>query len=273
MPDTGNTGPEGIVFVPDANLAAIGFTSALTGAPYVSTKGAGGLFFIAHQNFGYIWVYDINPNVNNDFAFVGKYRTNRSESCDLAFDRSTGLLYILHNLDDNYLEVTDMSIVASTEQVPFFPTVKEYFLAAPTDGNVNIEGFALMPKCGTGMTGSAWLCRDASNDEDDAILTSTLKWFAPFTADGNCTPLNSETFETSGISAYPNPFENRITISGLTAADATIQIYNSLGQLVGQQKSQSEMTLAFDAAGLKSGIYFLNVIQDGNAQTFKLYKK
>ena len=42
-----------------------------------------GLVFIAHQNGGYLWVFDVNPNVTDDFAFVGKYKTNRNESCDL----------------------------------------------------------------------------------------------------------------------------------------------------------------------------------------------
>ena len=109
MEDTGNTGPEGIVFISDAALDAAGFVSAQTGNLYTSVKGMGGLMFIAHQDEGYIWVFDLNPNVNNDFLFVGKYQTSRSESADLAFDASTGLLYVLHNVGGNYLEVTNLS--------------------------------------------------------------------------------------------------------------------------------------------------------------------
>lgn len=94
MPDTGNDGIEGIVFVPDKHLQSIGFVSSQTGLPYTSTKGMGGLIFIAHQTEGYVWVYDVNPTLSFDVAYVGKYKTNRKESCDIAFDRTTGLLYI-----------------------------------------------------------------------------------------------------------------------------------------------------------------------------------
>ena len=58
MQDTGNTGPEGIVFIPDSFLSAIGFISQQTGQLYTSVKGLGGLFFVAHQDEGYVWVFD-----------------------------------------------------------------------------------------------------------------------------------------------------------------------------------------------------------------------
>lgn len=44
MEDTGNTGPEGIVFIPDAILSSSGFISEQTGQLYTSVKGLGGLF-------------------------------------------------------------------------------------------------------------------------------------------------------------------------------------------------------------------------------------
>jgi len=77
------------------------------------------LIFIAHQDGGYVWVFDVNPAVTNDFAYVGKYKTNETESCDAAFDRSTGLLYILHNTGDNYLEVTDMTTTLVSGEYKF----------------------------------------------------------------------------------------------------------------------------------------------------------
>ncbi|MEI2422326.1 hypothetical protein V6O07_18745, partial [Arthrospira platensis SPKY2] len=98
-------GPEGISFVPDNWLQTSGFVSSQTGQPYTSTKGMGGLMFIAHQDGGFVWVFDINPNQTNDFLYVGKYKTSRTESCGLSFDSSTGMLYILHNVGDNFLEV------------------------------------------------------------------------------------------------------------------------------------------------------------------------
>jgi hypothetical protein len=271
MQDTGNTGPEGICFIPDSYLIAIGFTSSVTGQLYTSTKGAGGLFFIAHQDGGSIWVFDLNPNVTDDFAYVGKYQTARQESCDLAFDRSTGLLYILHNIDANYLEVTDMTLSAATSANATFHTVSEYFIPTAGDGNENFEGFALMPKCNSTVTGSAWLCRDVSNNEDAAILTSSLKRFTNFIAVGNCTPLSQNTFETSEVAVYPNPFASELYITGTNANQAQAKIYNELGQLMDAPKIEGNRLEVNPQ--LASGFYVLQWMHDGQVMSQKIYKQ
>ena len=174
MTNTGNTGPEGIAFVPDSFLLAAGFVSQLTGSVYTSVKGMGGLIFIAHQNLGYVWVFDLNPNVNNDFNFVGKYKTNKNESCDLAFDRSTGLLYILHNISGNSLEVTDLKSMSLPANERKFSIINEYFISNPT-GNLNVEGFAITPKCTDSSNVSVWLCRDVESTEATAYKQDCLR--------------------------------------------------------------------------------------------------
>lgn len=269
MEDTGNTGPEGIVFIPDANLAAAGFISSETDLPYTSVKGAGGLFFIAHQDGGYIWVFDINPNVNNDFVYVGKYKTNRNESCDLSFDRSTGLLYILHNTGSNYIEVTNLALAAVAETK--FETVSEYLISNPTDGNNNIEGFALMPKCGATVTGSAWLCRDVENDEAAAIKIDAIRWFNPYVTDGTCGPLAVQNFETEHLAVYPNPGNNQITISGKLPADFSIRWLDALGKTV--QKYEHVSKTVFDVTALQKGIYIIEISDGKTTSTLKWIKK
>lgn len=182
MIDTGNDGPEGIVFVPDRYLAAIGFVSSETDEEYTSTKGMGGLIFIAHQKKGLIWVFDVNPDKDNDIALVGKYKTNRNESCDLAFDRSTGLLYILHNADENTVEVTDMSSTQHSGKGKFVMKT-EYQIPNPT-GNINIEGMAITPKFPDSKQVSVWLCRDVSDDESVDYQKDCLWWYRPFASEG-----------------------------------------------------------------------------------------
>ncbi len=187
MTNTANIGPEGIAFIPDSFLTAIGFISQVTGLPYTtSVKGMGGLLCIAHQNQGYIWVFDVNPNVNNDFAFVGKYKTNKNESCDLAFDKSTGSLYILHNTGLNYLEVTDLTTTSVAGGERKFVVKNEFQLAATPDTNKNVEGFAITPKCNDSTNVSVWLCRDVESLEPTAYKQDCLRWFNPFTAPGTC---------------------------------------------------------------------------------------
>ena len=185
MTNTGNTGPEGIAFIPDSFLAAAGFISQNTGSLYLSTKGMGGLIFIAHQNQGYVWVLDINPNVSNDFTFVGKYKTNRSESCELAFDKSTGLLYILHNINGNILEVTDLATTAMSGGERKFVTRMEYYVPNPS-GNLNVEGMAITPKCSDSINAGIWFCRDVESVESSTYKKDCLRWFQPFQAPGNC---------------------------------------------------------------------------------------
>ncbi len=207
MTNTANTGPEGIAFVPDSFLLAAGFVSQHTGNVYTSIKGMGGLIFIAHQYQGYVWVFDVNPNVSNDFNFVGKYRTNKNESCDLAFDRTTGLLYILHNISGNSLEVTDLTSTALPAGERKFSIVNEYFIPNPT-GNLNVEGFAITPKCTDSSNVSVWLCRDVEIAEATAYKQDCLRWFNPFSAPGSCGNVVSVTLNVRlFIEGYYKSFE------------------------------------------------------------------
>ncbi|WP_309640857.1 T9SS type A sorting domain-containing protein [Flavobacterium sp.] len=273
MQDTGNTGPEGIVFVPDSFLSSIGFISQQTGQLYTSVKGLGGLFFVAHQDEGYVWVFDVNPNTNNDFAYVGKYKTNQEESCDLAFDRSTGLMYILHNISgNNKLEVTNLTtaIVGANRK---FVDSNEYDVTNPNSDNDNIEGFALTPKCLQTGAITAWLCRDVESNEDVSIQQDALRWFNPFDAPGTCIALSNNSFEVANVDLYPNPVSNQLTISGSTIENATIKIYNNLGQLILEKENKITTTLVLDVASFETGIYFLEINQSGNIQTLKFSKQ
>jgi len=272
MTDTGNTGPEGIVFIPDSYLTAIGFISQQTGQIYTSVKGLGGLFFVANQDAGYVWVYDLNPNSNDDFAFVGKYKTNRSESCDLAFDRSTGLLYILHNISgSNSLEVTDLSTYVTNAGNRKFVIANDYDIPNPDDANDNIEGFALTPKCGTTAIAGAWLCRDIESTDPAIQEQDVLRWFTPYAAAGTCTPLANENFETTGsIIVAPNPAKNQISIEGNFEV-GTLKVFNALGQLVLQKENFSIGTI--NVSELTSGLYFVQIKSKETIYQSKFLKK
>jgi hypothetical protein len=247
MTDTGNTGPEGICFVPDSYLQKIGFVSSATGAVYTSKKGMGGLLFLAHQNGGYVWVFDINPDVNNDFFYVGKYKTNRSESCDLAFDNSTGLMYILHNLDDNYLEITDLKTSVSGN-VYTLTKQKEYFIPNPTSGSTNIEGFAISPKYPENESQGVWLCRDVTKTSE---IADALRWFKPYTADGS----NIKT----GFYNQNNDINNRVSIkvsneliSFSETPICTVSIFSFDGRCIQKFAPKKEIK-----HNLKKGLYYL----------------
>ncbi|MGC3978145.1 MAG: hypothetical protein QM751_07910 [Paludibacteraceae bacterium] len=202
MTDTGNTGPEGITFVPDWFLKRIGFVSSVTGKTYSSTKGMNGLIFIAHQSGGYVWVFDLNPAVSDDFLYVGKYKTAESESCDVAFDYTTGLMYILHNTGSNYLEVTDLSTTVTKGEYTFNTSI-EYLVPNPSSGSKNVEGFALSPKYSNNSQVNAWFCRDVSSSSESA---DCLRWFYPFNSTG-------ENIVVSGVKETVDNSDFVITIS------------------------------------------------------------
>ncbi len=275
MTNTGKTGPEGIAFVPDGFLSAAGFISQSTGKLYTSTKGMGGLLFIAHQDLGYIWVFDVNPNVNDDFAYVGKYKTNRDESCDLEFDRSTGLLYILHNIGVNYLEVNDLksSTIGLDRKLNI---INEYTIANPV-GNTNIEGFAIKPKCTNTGNISVWLCRDVESIESIDYQTDCIREYNPFTADGDCV-FNSVSpiFMNSNqqINLYPNPSNQQITISlaEKELKNATIKIIDAKGQMQIEKKNITGENYILDVSNLRNGFYLIEISQEYSTSTTKWLK-
>ena len=71
---------------------------------------------------------------------------------------------------------------------------------------------------------------------------------------------------TMDIIAYPNPSKDKLRISGLSGKES-IQLYNSLGQLVLEAKSAHGF-LELNIESLESGIYILN-ITDQETLVFK----
>lgn len=165
VPTNGGAGSEGITFVPDEWLTRDGFTDG-DGNPYVSTYDMGGLMFVAHQNGGGIYVFDLS-RTNGAVHFVGAFRTSRKESSGLEFDRSTGLLYIWHNTGPNYLEVARLSSrVDGAERR--LTSVAEF--VGPKSGN--LEGIAIVPT----VTKDNW-CLIVDDDNQDG---AALMWFRQF---------------------------------------------------------------------------------------------
>ncbi|MFZ4725544.1 MAG: T9SS type A sorting domain-containing protein [Paludibacter sp.] len=232
----------------------------------------GGLMFIAHQDGGYIWVFDVNPSVNNDFAYVGKYKTNRSESCDLSFDNSTGLLYILHNVSDNYLEVNDLHTSVSSSEYKF-SIIKEYYIPNPASGSNNIEGFAISPKFPDVATQNAWLCRDVNKDTE---IIDAIKWFSPFSGEGTNlqTEISSPTVNTNFVIQQ---FSDQIILKSSNTESINniinVQVFNALGKSV-FKKLDTSIPCNISLKNSNSGIYFITISnQNDQSQVLKFIKR
>jgi uncharacterized protein YjiK len=161
---SGGNGPEGIAFVPDAWLQANGFVDP-SGQPRTSRRGMGGLMFVAHQEGGHLYVFDLDRS--GGFDFVGEYETAYDESSGLEFDRSTGKLYVWHNTAGNVIEVCDLSSTGSG--VPRMNTLE--LIQAPKSLG-NLEGIACTPdSSGEGW----WWFTDDANHQGAALM-----WFKDF---------------------------------------------------------------------------------------------
>ena len=165
-PETSGSGPEGLEFVPDANLVAAGFRFPDGSAFAGSTKGMGGLMFVGHQTNGRLHVFDVNPNVSEDFINHGSFLTSADEVAGLHFDRRSGLMYIWHNASSgNSLEISTLS---SNDSMGTIDTVALYDSSTPTG---NLEGIAIVGRLFCGEFGSAnaartlFLTRDGGSSE------------------------------------------------------------------------------------------------------------
>jgi len=138
LPTQGKKGPEGITFIPNAWLQRSDFVNHAGKRYQKSRYDLGGIFLVAHQNGGRLYAFDLSST--GAYHFLGEYGTAAHESSGLAFDRSTGLLYISHNIGGNSLEITNLASVVHKGRRVLTPLA---IFDAPNDSN--LEGFAIKP--------------------------------------------------------------------------------------------------------------------------------
>ena len=165
VPTRRGLGSEGITFVPDEWLEKGQFTDA-EGNLYTSKGGMGGLMFVAHQNGGRVYVFDLSVG-KKDVHFVGSYKTSRAESSGLEFDRSSGRLYVWHNTGPNYLEVARLSSDTDGNERRL-TTVTEFM--GPKGGN--LEGIAISP-----AIAKDGLCLIVDDDNQDGAALMLFSQF------------------------------------------------------------------------------------------------
>lgn len=78
--------------------------------------------------------------------------------------------------------------------------------------------------------------------------------------------------EIAKVKIFPNPAENRITIQNLTSGKNEIHIYDITGKKISTLKQERNVQ-SYNISHLKSGLYFITVIQNNKKQIFKILKK
>ena len=78
--------------------------------------------------------------------------------------------------------------------------------------------------------------------------------------------LSTDQYERPVVNVYPNPTDGMTTIDFLNSVISSVEIYDSLGKIVFEQKSESS---SLNLSHLKSGIYFCKIISINNEIEFR----
>lgn len=103
-----------------------------------------------------------------------------------------------------------------------------------------------------------------ANADMDKLLTASLKWVVDDLTIG-VTDKNIANFE---LNCYPNPATSKINVDFIANGDAKVTLSNTLGQIVYQNVSASNLTI--DISDFNTGMYFVQVNVNGKTQTQQL---
>lgn len=267
LPLSGGSGAEGITFVPDSCLAAAGFVDA-DGLPRVSGGGMGGLMFVAHQNGGNVFVFDLD-RLAGGFTFVGEYGTGYSETAALEFDRSTGELYAWHDAGFDVLSVFDLASSEVLGESRRELTALRRFSGPSSQNN---EGIAVVSAddCFAGSRSlfmtvddggeSSLLCYREFEDGCSVCVSVGVADAAPWSNDR--------------LDALPNPFTNETAVSFLlrSPSDVCLGVFDLAGREVrslhASNRSTGRHTVIWDGRDRRgekvgSGVYLMRLQANG----------
>ena len=270
---SGNSGPEGLTFVPDASLSAGGFCKgdgvADVGTPYPAAQGGlGGIFLIAEQNGGYVYAYDLPATTDSATmaaVYLGRFLTGAGESSGLAFDRSNHRLFISHNTGANPIEVTSLTTTGTVGSLHLKQLAS---FTGPQTGNV--EGIAVTPAVRPdGTPGDGWFFTMTDNDRANggAYKSKNIVWYKTLGARFTCTAGAGQSAEIG----RPLPIEPRVSLldgfrNPLIGVPITCTVTSGAGTLTGgstQTDALGSATVGVWTLGTSSGAQTVQVETPG----------
>lgn len=88
-----------------------------------------------------------------------------------------------------------------------------------------------------------------------------------------CTGLDQISESNLGIEVFPNPSKGELTIQSPVFGDnVTIEVYNSIGQLVQQNKLVSP-AVKLDLQNLNNGVYYIRIKEDNRQEVVRIIKE
>ena len=184
----------------------------------------------------------------------------------------TGLTLIEAASDPYFEDIVRYSILfdsTANGQYTFFVDEGVYYIRGYVDSDLS---FSLSEGDPTGFYGSPSPVdvTSASASEIDFELFDN-----PAGVEDNRSPIGAPV-EYLTLSAVPNPFNPITEITYTTAWDGEVYLtmFDIDGRIVRQvydgYKSSGSYSLQFDASGLSSGIYFINLLSEGQSKTLKV---
>lgn len=77
----------------------------------------------------------------------------------------------------------------------------------------------------------------------------------------------------NGISIYPNPVKDMVSISTEANSTATVMLFNSNGQILQTRSFAGNNMLTLDLSGYPTGLYLLRIVNGGSSSSYKLFKQ
>jgi hypothetical protein len=78
-------------------------------------------------------------------------------------------------------------------------------------------------------------------------------------------------FDSKEVSVYPNPANNQFNIEGKNLDQASVFVYNQIGQQLSLKHTKQDNKLQFDCSNVVSGVYFVKVVfTDGQSVVRKI---
>jgi Secretion system C-terminal sorting domain len=77
----------------------------------------------------------------------------------------------------------------------------------------------------------------------------------------------------NGVTIYPNPVMNVVTISAANGQHATAILFSSNGQVMITKSFAGNNTITLDLGGYAAGLYMLRIVNGGTSSSYKLFKQ
>ncbi len=85
--------------------------------------------------------------------------------------------------------------------------------------------------------------------------------------------LEAEGFSKSEVGVYPNPSEGMVYLDNSNSSFKTVQVYNSIGQLVSTQTLGVGSSVSIDLSSYSKGVYLLNFQGEKGGKSCKVVKE